>query len=369
MTRTSRAVVQTATRTLEMRELPLPEIGPDEGLVRMEACGICGTDYEQYQGGLPVRLPVIPGHEPVGRIAEIGANAAKRWDVRVGDRVCVETLVPCGRCEACKSGSHRFCTGRPGTINSYGYLGLDIAPGLWGGYADYLYLSPHSLIHKIDDSIAPEIATLFNPLGAGFRWAVDMPKLQPGESIVILGPGQRGLASVIAAKEAGATPIIITGLSRDAAKLALAREFGADVTIDVEKDDLRTMVREAAGKGGADVVIDVTAYSTEAVVQSIDLARRGGRVVLAGTKGPKPVSDFYSDRIVLKELTVFGALGVDTPNYLRAIRLIESRRYPLEKMHTHTLPLTEADRALRLLAGEEPGEQAIHIALVPEVTA
>jgi threonine dehydrogenase-like Zn-dependent dehydrogenase len=362
---TSRAVVQTAPRTLEMRELPLPEIGPDEGLVRIEACGICGSDYEQYQGGLPVKLPVIPGHEPVGRIAQIGENAAKRLGVSVGDRVCVETLVPCGDCPACRSGAHRLCSGRPGTINSYGYLGLDVAPGLWGGYADCLYLSPHALAHKIDDSVPAEIATLFNPLGAGFRWAVDMPKLQPGESILILGPGQRGLASVIAAREAGASPIIVTGLSHDAAKLALAREFGAGLTIDVEQDDLRRGVREATGNRGADVVIDVTAYSTEAVVQSIDLVRRGGRVVLAGTKGPKPVPGFYSDRIVMKELTVLGALGVDTPNYLRAIRLIESRRYPLEKMHTHTLPLTEADRALRLLAGEEPGESAIHIALVP----
>ena len=113
----------------------------------------------------------------------------------------------------------------------------------------------------------------------------------------------------------------------------------------------------------------MTAYANEAVTQAIDLTRRGGRVVLSETKGPKPVPDFYSDRIVVKELTVLGAFGVDTPNYLRAIRLIESRRYPLEEMHTHTLPLTEADRALRLLAGEEPGEQAIHIALVPEVTS
>jgi 2-desacetyl-2-hydroxyethyl bacteriochlorophyllide A dehydrogenase len=365
MSKTSRAIVQTAPRTLEMRELPLPEIGPEEGLVRMEACGICGSDYEQYQGGLPVRLPVIPGHEPVGRIEQIGERAAERLGVKVGDRVCVETLVPCGECPACKKGVHRLCSGRPGTINSYGYLGLDVGPGLWGGYADYLYLSPHSLVHKIDDSIAPEIATLFNPLGAGFRWAVDMPQLQAGESLVVLGPGQRGLASVIAAKEAGASPIIVTGLSRDAEKLALAREFGANVTVDVEHEDVRTAVRDATERRGADVVIDVTAYSTEAVVQAIDLARRGGRVVLAGTKGPKPVPDFYSDRVIFKELTVYGALGVDSPNYERAIRLIESRRYPLERMHTHTLPLTEADRALRLLAGEEPGEQAIHIALVP----
>jgi threonine dehydrogenase-like Zn-dependent dehydrogenase len=95
------------------------------------------------------------------------------------------------------------------------------------------------------------------------------------------------------------------------------------------------------------------------------MARRGGRVVLAGTKGAKPVPDFLSDVVVGKELTVMGALGVDWPAYESAVRLIESGRYPLARMHTHTLPLAEAERGLRLLAGEEPGEEAIHIALVP----
>ena len=127
-----------------------------------------------------------------------------------------------------------------------------------------------------------------------------MPRLQPGETIVVLGPGQRGIASVIAAKEAGAGRIIVTGLSRDAAKLDLAREFGADLAIDVEQEDARKAVRAATDGRGADVVIDVTAYAAEAVTQAIDLARRGGRVVLAGTKGPKPVPEFYSDRVVLK---------------------------------------------------------------------
>ena len=346
---------------LEMREFPLPDIGDDDALLRVEACGICGSDYEQYEGALPVQFPVIPGHEPVGRIAEIGARAAERWGVREGDRVCVETLVGCGACPECVAGKPRLCSGRPGRINSYGYLGLDIEPGLWGGYAEYLYLSPTSFVHKIDDRISPEIATLFNPIGAGFRWAVDMPRLLPGESIVILGPGQRGLASVIAAKEAGASPIIVTGLSRDAAKLDLCRTFGADVVIDAETEDVRAAVRSATGGRGADVVIDVTAYATAAVTQAIDLARRGGRVVLAGTKGPKPVADFYSDKIVIKELTLFGAFGVDSPNYERAVRLIESGKYPLDMMHTHSLPLEDAEKALQLLASGE----AIHIALMP----
>jgi threonine dehydrogenase-like Zn-dependent dehydrogenase len=269
---------------LELQELPLPKIEPDDGLLRVEACGICGSDYEQYAGALPVKFPVIPGHEPVGRIAQIGENAARRWSVGVGERVCVEALIPCGGCRECLGGTPRLCTGRAG-VASYGFLGLDLPPGLWGGYADYLYLSPHSGVHKIGESIPPEIATLFNPIGAGFRWAVEMPSLQPGETIVVLGPGQRGLASVIAAREARAGRIIVTGLGRDAAKLALAREFGADLAIDVERDDVRKAVRAATDGRGADVVIDVTAYSTEAVTQAIDLVRRGGRVVLAGTKG------------------------------------------------------------------------------------
>ena len=124
-------------------------------------------------------------------------------------------------------------------------------------------------------------------------------------------------------------------------------------------------VRELTDGAGADVVIDVTAYATLAVTQAIAMARRGGRIVLAGTKGQRPVEDFMSDIVVFKEVTIMGALGVDWPAYEAAIRVIESGRYPLDKMHTHTLPLAEAERGLRLLAGNEPGEEAISIALVP----
>jgi 2-desacetyl-2-hydroxyethyl bacteriochlorophyllide A dehydrogenase len=364
MTTTARAIVQTAPRTLEMREFPLPEIGADDALLKVEACGICGSDYEQYQGGLPVRLPVIPGHEPVGRIAEIGDEAARRWGVQGGDRVGVEALIPCGACRNCITGSYTLCSGHK-RMNAHGYMPIDIPPSLWGGYAEYLYLSPHSLVHKISEDVAPEIAVMFNPIGAGFRWAVEMPGLSVGDTIVILGPGQRGIASVIAAKEAGAGCIIVTGLSADERKLDLCRNFGADHTIDVEKDDAVSAVRDITSGAMADVVIDVTAYATTAVTQAIGLARRGGTVVLAGTKGPKPVENFMSDHVVLKELRVIGALGVDYPNYERAIRLIESRRYPLEKMHTHTLPLEDAERALRILSREEPSEDAVHIALIP----
>ena len=159
--------------------------------------------------------------------------------------------------------------------------------------------------------------------------------------------------------------MIVSGLSADEGKLALAREFGADHTIDVEREDLVVRVREITGGDMADVVVDVTAVSNEPVVQAIDVARRGGTVVLAGMKGQRPVENFYNDRVVAKELTIKGVFGVDFHAYEPAVRLIESGKYPLERMHTHTLPLEEAERALRLLARELPGEEAVHIALVP----
>ena len=361
---TSRAVVQEGPRRLRSAEFPLPEIGAEDALLRVEACGICGSDYEQYAGALPAPFPVIPGHEPVGVIEEIGDVAAGRWGVKQGDRVAVEALLPCGYCRECVAGRYRLCRGR-GFISGYGYISTSTPPSLWGGYAQYMYLDPHSLIHRISPDIPVELAVLFNPLGAGFRWAVEMAGTRVGDTVVILGPGQRGLASVIACREAGAGCVIVTGLAADERKLALARRFGAHHTIDVEAEDIRSRVREITDGRMADVVVDVTAYAVEAVTQAVDLARRGGTIVLAGTKGPKPVPDFLSDKVVAKELTLKGALGVDYPAYEAAVRLIESGRYPLAEMHTHTLPLEQAEYALRLLAREIEGEEAIHIALVP----
>jgi threonine dehydrogenase-like Zn-dependent dehydrogenase len=360
----SRAIVQEGTRTLRAAEFPLPRIGDEDALLRVEACGICGSDYEQYEGALPVPFPVIPGHEPVGVIEEIGEVAAKRWGVARGDRVAVEALLPCGHCRDCVAGRYRLCRAR-GVISGYGYISTATPPALWGGYAQYMYLDPHALVHRISPELPPELAVLFNPLAAGFRWAVDMPGTKVGETVVVLGPGQRGLACVIACREAGAGTIIVTGLAADEHKLDLARRFGAQRTINVDEEDVISRVREFTNGAMADVVVDVTSYAVEAVTQAVNLARRGGTVVLAGTKGPKPVPDFLSDRVVVKELTIMGALGVDYPAYETAIRLIESGRYPLAEMHTHTLPLDEAERAIRILARDEPGEDAIHIALVP----
>jgi threonine dehydrogenase-like Zn-dependent dehydrogenase len=207
---------------------------------------------------------------------------------------------------------------------------------------------------------------MFNPLGAGFRWAVEMPQTGPGDTVVILGPGQRGLASVLACREAGAGKIIVTGLEADAEKLAIASEFGADATIDVQNEDPKRRIQELTDGRGADVVVDVSSYATEPVAHSIDYVRMGGTVVLAGVKGFKEIPGFISDKVVMKEVTIKGAIGVTSSGYANAIRLLEKRKYPVERMHTHDFDLRDAERAIRTLAREIPDDESIHSCLIPE---
>jgi threonine dehydrogenase-like Zn-dependent dehydrogenase len=355
------AMVQTGVRRLEPRDLPVPEIDDDSALLRVEACGICGSDYEQYEGLLRTPVPVIPGHEPLGRIEAIGDRAARRWGVDVGDRVAVETMLSCRFCPPCLAGSYHLCR----TRKIYSYIPLSEPPGLWGAYSELMFLHANSIVHKVDPTLDPSLAVLFNPLGAGFRWGVEIPGTGPGDTVLILGPGQRGLACVLACREAGARNIIVTGLAADARKLALAREFGAHHTIDVQNEDAKRRVRELTDGVGADVVVDVSSYSTAPVADALDYVRPGGKVVLAGVKGFKPIPDFVSDKIVMKEIELRGAIGVTSSGYTQAIRLIESGRYPLARMHTHDFGLREAELAIKTLARQVPGDESIHSCLLP----
>lgn len=359
--RTTLAMVQTGTRRLEARDLPMPEIDDDSAILRIEACGICGSDYEQFEGVLRVPLPVVPGHEPLGRIAAIGDRAARRWGVDIGDRVAVETMLSCHCCNTCLGGRYHLC----GNRRIYSYIPLAAEPGLWGAYAQYMWLAPNAILHKIDPSLPPELAVMFNPLGAGFRWAVEVPQTQVGDTVVILGPGQRGLASVVAARHAGAGKIIVTGRAADARKLGIARKLGADHVIDIDNEPALDRIKSYTNGRGADVVVEVTSYATEPVRDALSYVRPGGTIVLAGVKGFKPVDDFVSDLIVLNEITIKGVIGVTSSGYRKAIDLIQARSAPLEIMHTHDFPLEQAELAIRTLARQVDGEESIHSCLIP----
>jgi threonine dehydrogenase-like Zn-dependent dehydrogenase len=363
---TVRAAVQTGARTIEMREFPRPPTGADDGLLRVEANGICGSDVETYRGhlGSGSRPAFIPGHEPLGIVEEVGDRAAERWGVQPGDRVALEVIVPCRSCPDCLTGRYQFCRNRK---YGHGVTGIDTEPALWGGLAEYMYLSPTSVLHKMDKNLPVELAAMFNSVGAGVRWACHLGQVQLGDTVLVLGAGQRGIAAVIAARAAGAGTVIITGLQADAHKLALAREFGADHTIVVDGDageDTVKRVEEITSGQMADVVLELTPLAAGPVTDALLAAKRGGRVVLAGLKGNKEVP-LRTDLIINRALTVRGAFGVDAKGMDDAIALIESRRFPLEKMHTHTFALNDAALAIETLGGEVPGEPAIHVSVHP----
>src|SRR5258708_34998110 len=169
----ARAVVQVGDKQFEMQQFALPRIGPDDALMRVEACGICGSDVDQYDGKLNglLSLPMIPGHEPVGIIEEIGAEAARRWSLQAGDRVAVEPTRGCGHCRACKRGDSRNCrTGRQGAkISVCGFIPTTIVPALWGGRAGFMYLDPEVALHKIAPEEPEGLGALYQRIEAGGR--------------------------------------------------------------------------------------------------------------------------------------------------------------------------------------------------------
>ena len=359
------ALVLASPRHFQRRALALPIIGADDGLLRIEACGLCGTDHEQYSGHIKAGYGFIPGHEIVGVIEAAGPEALARWGVSIGDRVAVEVFLSCRDCRECRSGAYRRCE-RHGIADMYGFIDVEKGPGLWGGYASHLYLAPDALVLPVPTGLDPVLATAFNPIGAGLRWAVEVPRLQAGETVAILGPGIRGLAAAAAAKEAGAAFVLITGFGpRDADRLAIARDFGADLAVDVSVDDPVKALRNATGSQ-ADVVVDVTAKAPTAPGQALKLVRRGGRVVLAGTRGPGTAPGFEPDTIVYKEVTVIGALGVDVTSYRAAFALLTSGRYPFADLPRRVAGLDDLEMLVQTMAGESAETPPVHAVFTPD---
>ncbi|WP_204331969.1 zinc-dependent alcohol dehydrogenase [Geodermatophilus sabuli] len=360
-----RAAVQVGPRKIEIQEFPRPATGADDGLIRVEANGLCGSDVEFYKGHLRQGMPAfIPGHEPMGIIEEVGENAAKRWGVQPGDRVAMEVVIPCRNCFDCLTGNYQACRNR---VGGHGVTPVEVAPALWGGFAEYMYLAPGAVVHKIDKTLPAEVAAMYNGMGAGVRWALHYGQVRLGDTVLVLGAGQRGIAAVIAAKSAGAGTVLITGLEADAHKLALAREFGADHTLVVDGDDAVDVVervREITDGRGVDVTLELTPMAAGPVSDALLATKHGGRVVLAGIKGDREIP-IRTDVIINRALTVQGAFGVDAKAMAEAIALIESRRFPLERMHTHTFGLDDTAHAIEVLAGDVPGEAAVHVSVHP----
>ncbi len=361
------AAVAVAPGKTELRSLPFPELAPDAGMLEVEATGVCGSDWGYYTRYPAERGALILGHETVGRISHLGRDAARRWGVKEGDRVALEEYLPCGHCEYCRSGDFRLCDAtewRAGSLR-YGSTPVSVAPSLWGGYAQYQYLHPNAVFHRVPGHVPAAQAALALPLGNGVEWTYLQGKAGPGQTVLIQGPGQQGLACVVAAKEAGASCIIVTGLGTptDTFRLGLARKLGAHHTIDIEAQDLFATVRDITGGRMADLVIDCASGGPATVISALHLARKAGRVLLGGIKG-HPVPAFDSDVLIARFLTVRGMRGHSYRSVELALQIIASGRYPLGELSTHQFRLADTDEALHTLVGKGRPD-AIHCTVFP----
>ncbi len=218
-------------------------------------------------------------------------------------------------------------------------------------------------MHRLEPDFPTDLATLFVPLANGVRWVQRDGRVPDGGTVVVQGPGAHGLGCLIAAREAGAR-VIVTGVSGlDDARLAAARAFGA-MTVEADRADVVAAVREATDGRMADLVVDLVPGAPETVETALQIARKGGTIVLVASKHGRPVAGFLNDAVVRQELTVRGVRGRDYQSVEAALDIIRSRRYPLERLRTHRLGLDEVDRALRIV-GERIDAAAIHAAIFP----
>jgi alcohol dehydrogenase len=363
----TRAIVATGPGRLDLRNYPLPAIGAEDGILKIELAGVCGSDPGIYQGKSsrgPRPWPIILGHEIVGRVYQMGAAAQKRHNVKEGDRVIIEYAFGCGLCRWCLAGRYTLCE----RYFNYGSMvSCEAPPHLFGAYADYLYIHPRAMVHKIGDDLSPEEGVMICAvLGNGVRWMRQIGGVSIGQTVAVIGPGQQGLAAVAVAKEAGAGPIIVIGLERDGARLEMARRFGADVVINADRDDPRRKVAEVSARAMADLVMDASGHP-EGARLALDLAGIGATILLPGLYGGQVEVPLRLDHAVFREIRIVGVFSHDFKAVVPAIEMAKRRKYPLKDMISHRLPLEKAGQALALVAGAVPGETPMKVVLDPSL--
>lgn len=351
-----RQVVFPAVNRVELAEARIPELRPDDLLLRVARVGICATDLHLLAGHIGDPFPLVPGHEFVGEVAALGTAAAQARGLAAGDHVAVEMLLACHRCARCREGRYNLCEednpfrglpqGRQYGVN----IPRTVAPGLWGGYAEYLYVPGEATVHRIPESVPWDVAALTEPLAVAFR-AVKRGRVTPGDTVVVIGPGPVGILTAAAARSAGAARVVMVGTR--ASRLELATRFGADATVNSREQDAASAVAEILG-GPADVVIEMAGVAA-AQEQAVHLARRGGRVVLAGACGAGVPVTFHEDEdLLLKEVDILPSF-LSAGGFEPSIALLARGDFPFAELVKHRFGLAEVERAFEVIRAREGG--------------
>lgn len=287
-----KALTLTAYHQFEYGDAPDPEIGPEDVLVRVKACGICGSDIHGMDGSSGRRQPpIIMGHEAAGEILKVGASVD---DWAPGDRVTFDSTVYCGKCEACQSGQVNLCPER----NVLGVSCDDYRRH--GAFAEYVAV-PRHILYRVPGDLPYEQAAFAEPISIALHGVNRVP-LRPGDSAVVVGAGLIGLLVVQALKAKGAGTVIAVDI--DEKRLALARELGADHSL-ISGDDVPAKVRELVGNpDGADVAMEVVGFGPT-IKLAIDSVRKGGSIGCVGNL--KAEVPFPLQAVVTRELSVYGS--------------------------------------------------------------
>ncbi len=315
---------------IRVEEMPTPQIDRGEVLLKSIACGICGSDVMEWYR--VHKAPLVLGHEATGEIVEVG-EGVKRF--KKGDRVFVSHHVPCNTCHYCLNGNHTVCD----TLRS-----TNFDPG---GFAEYVRVPEINVdrgVFVLPDNMSLEDGTFIEPLACVVR-GQRVARLEPGQTVVVIGSGMSGLLHILLARSLGAGKIIATDISEY--RMEMAGKFGADSVINA-KDDLPSHLLKLNSNRLADCVI-VTAGADSALYSALKSVDRGGTVLFFAPGGPDthlsvPFNQFWKDCITL--LPTYGASPLDIEV---AIKLISSQRVPVQDMITHSLGLAETQQGFKLV--------------------
>ncbi len=323
-----RALVKTQKGVghIEIRDVPIPEPGPDEVLLKVLGCGVCGTDIHVRDDEFPYWPPVILGHEFSGRVEKAGKNVTL---VQEGDRVVGEPHTKaCGHCRLCRTGNPQICAAK----RSPGW-------GQDGGMAEYLVMPQH-LLHRLPDNVDDCEACLIEPAANAVHDVVERAGVDPGDYVVVIGPGPIGLLAAMTARAAGARQVMILGTEVDEElRLKTARELGFSQVINIERENALEQLLDQTGGIGADLVVECSG-SHPGIASTVELVRKKGRICAIGLPGDKPVA-FPYNAAAFKVCDLYFCLSTSYTSWEKTIHLVGSGLLPIGKILTHRKPLEE----------------------------
>lgn len=323
---------------LEVTEMPLPAVAPGEVLVRVEACGICGSDVHGYDGSSGRRIPpIVMGHEAAGTIESVGADVR---GFKAGDRVTFDSTVYCGACAFCASGDVNLCDNRQVIGVSCGDYRRH------GAFAEFVVV-PQRILYHLPDAVSFSEAAMLEAVSVALH-AVRVSEAKGGETALVIGAGMIGLLTLQAARVAGCAQVFISDV--DPTRLALARQVGAETTLHASGAELLAAIQKLTNGRGVDIVYEAVGRN-ETVASAVDCARKGGTVTLVGNITPEVTLPLQ--KVVSRQIRMQGSCA-SSGEYPQAIELMSRGQIQVKPLITAVAALEEGPSWFERLHAREP---------------